>query len=284
MVSQARLQELRQKFRDEVVRHMEDVTALLNSLGSKSWEQSVAENIANHLHAVKGSAPILAAHPISHVARVAEECVHHLIKHPEQFSPEVSNVLLGSFVLMREQAEEFAAGRDLADGSGAISAIRIAVPSLRTDDHARTLVGKSLSAILGGEAPERPATEKRQRVLFVDDSQIAREVYKILLMKKGYDVEVASDGAEALQKLHAGGFEAVVTDDQMPEMDGIELLRSTRADKSLQHIPFVVISGKANDEARDAAVKEGAAAYLVKGDFQKEHLLEVLEQVLKPTG
>ncbi len=278
MVSQSRLQELRQKFHDEVVRHVNEICTLLDSL-NQEWNPKAAEGIADHLHAVKGSAPIMAAHPISHVARVAEECVHHLMKQPSQFTPAVSEALLGSFKVMGKQADEFLAGTEVQDGKNAIAAIRSAVPSLRPDDDARTLAGKGLSGILGDS--EGSVAGTGHRVMFVDDSQIAREVYKILLTKNGYKVEVASDGAEALEKLRAGSFDAVVTDDQMPEMDGIELLQSSRKEEALKNIPFVVISGKANEDARAKAMGEGAAAYLVKGDFQKEHLIEVLEQVFK---
>ncbi len=66
----------------------------------------------------------------------------------------------------------------------------------------------------------------------------------------------------------------------MPEMDGTELLRLCRSDAALQSVPFVVISGKANDEARTKALEWGAAAYLIKGDFEKEQLLDVLAHVL----
>jgi len=123
--------------------------------------------------------------------------------------------------------------------------------------------------------------EGKFRVLFSDDSQIARDLYRILLQRNGYEVEVAQDGSEALQKLRASSFDAVITDDQMPAMDGIELLGVAKNDEGLYHIPFILISGHASDEARSNAVNNGAAAYLVKGSFEKEELLVILREAIE---
>jgi len=142
------------------------------------------------------------------------------------------------------------------------------------------------------EQSSRPALDLRQpkttakregkfRVLFSDDSQIARDLYRILLQRNGYEVEVAQDGSEALQKLRASSFDAVITDDQMPAMDGIELLKVAKNDEGLYHIPFILISGHASDEARSNAVNNGAAAYLVKGSFEKEQLLVILREAIE---
>ncbi len=136
-------------------------------------------------------------------------------------------------------------------------------------------------------APElhQPRVSKKRkgkfRVLFADDSQIARDLYRILLQRNGYEVEVAQDGSEALQKLRTAKFDAVVTDDQMPAMDGTELLEVAKSDESLYHLPFILISGHASDEARATAVKLGATAYLVKGSFEKEHLLVLLQEAIE---
>jgi CheY-like chemotaxis protein len=140
--------------------------------------------------------------------------------------------------------------------------------------------------------PARPALDLRQpktsvkregkfRVLFSDDSQIARDLYRILLQRNGYEVEVAQDGSEALQKLRASSFDAVITDDQMPAMDGSELLEVAKNDERFYHIPFILISGHASDEARSNAINNGAAAYLVKGSFEKEQLLVILREAIE---
>ncbi|HLA68114.1 MAG TPA: response regulator, partial [Bacteroidota bacterium] len=129
-----------------------------------------------------------------------------------------------------------------------------------------------------------PASRKQEgkfRVLLADDSQITRDLYRILLQRNGYQVELAKDGAEALLMLRSSSFDAVITDDQMPAMDGSEFLRAAKNDERLYHVPFILMSGHATDEARSKAMKFGAAAYLVKGGFEKEQLLVILKEAIE---
>ena len=129
--------------------------------------------------------------------------------------------------------------------------------------------------------PVSTKQEGKFRVLFADDSQITRDLYRILLQRNGYQVELAKDGAEALQMLRSSSFDAVITDDQMPAMDGSEFLRAAKNDERLYHVPFIFMSGHATDEARSKAMKFGAAAYLVKGGFEKEQLLVILKEAIE---
>lgn len=121
---------------------------------------------------------------------------------------------------------------------------------------------------------------KKYRILFSDDSEITRDIYRILLERNGYEVEVAKDGAEALQMLRASSFDAVVTDDQMPAMDGTEFLQVAKSDDRLYRVPFIIISAHASSEARKSALANGAAAYLVKGSFEKEQFLVLLREAI----
>ena len=132
-----------------------------------------------------------------------------------------------------------------------------------------------------GRPAKTPKWGGKFRVLFSDDSQIARDLYRILLQRNGYEVELAQDGSEALQKLRASSYDAVITDDQMPAMDGMELLKVAKNDERLYHIPFILISGHATEEARSNAIKSGASAYLIKGDFEKEQLLVILQEAIE---
>jgi CheY-like chemotaxis protein len=136
-------------------------------------------------------------------------------------------------------------------------------------------IAESLAPAMGSNQ------DGKYRVLFSDDSAIARDLYRILLERNGYQVVVAKDGAEALQMLRESSFDAVVTDDQMPAMDGTELLQVAKSDQRLYRVPFVIISGHASSEARTSALKDGAAAYLVKGSFEKEDFLRLLKEAIE---
>ncbi len=268
---------IRERFKAEVDRHLNEAASAIQNLDPS--DKAMIERVARHLHAIKGSAPIVGAKPISEVARTAEESILLINERPSLWSKGRASILLESFEFMKKQVGEFVEGKLIDDPNGMIQRMESEFPGAgEAAKKAKAGGGTSMlraAAAAGGDSPKI-----KKKVLFVDDSQIARELYKVLLVNRGFDVETAGDGNEALEHLRRMKFDIVITDDQMPEMDGTELLRLSRSDAALQSIPFIVISGKANDEARTKALEGGAAAYLIKGDFEKEHLLEVLVQVL----
>lgn len=103
------------------------------------------------------------------------------------------------------------------------------------------------------------------RILVVDDFSTMRRIVRNLLKELGYtNVEEAEDGAIALQKLNNGGFQFVVSDWNMPNMDGITLLRNVRNSPALQQLPFLMITAEAKKENIIAAAQAGADGYIVK--------------------
>lgn len=120
---------------------------------------------------------------------------------------------------------------------------------------------------------------QKPRILLVEDSDAARELYRMILMTNGFEVETARDGEEALDRLRTKTFNVVLSDDQMPVMDGMELLRAIKSDSTLQDLPVIIISGKGTEEDRADALSAGAARYFVKGTFEKPALVAALKQV-----
>lgn len=270
---------IRERFRQEVEQHLNDAAAAVRGLNPRN--DATLDRIARHLHAIKGSAPIVGARPLSAVARAAEESVLLLREQPGLWSPDHETVLLKAFEFMKVQVHEYVDGKAIDAGDGMIQKLRARFPG--AEEAAKRVKAES-SKVSVKASSASPLPGSQRRILFVDDSQIARELYKVFLVNRGFQVDTAADGDDALERLRSGTYDLVVTDDQMPTMDGTELLRLCRAEDGLKSVPFVVISGKANEEARRKAVEWGAAAYLVKGDFEKEHLLEVIGQVLGRGG
>ena len=103
------------------------------------------------------------------------------------------------------------------------------------------------------------------RFLVVDDFSTMRRIVRNLLKELGYtQAEEAEDGAVALQKLKGGGFDFVVSDWNMPNMDGLQLLQAVRADPALKHLPVLMITAEAKKENIIAAAQSGASGYIVK--------------------
>jgi two-component system sensor histidine kinase and response regulator WspE len=115
--------------------------------------------------------------------------------------------------------------------------------------------------------------KSRKRVLVVDDSLTVRELERKLLDQGGYDVEVAVDGMDGWNAVRTGKFDLVVTDIDMPRMDGIELVTLIKKDAKLRTLPVMVVSYKDREQDRRRGLEAGADYYLAKSSFQDETLL-----------
>lgn len=120
----------------------------------------------------------------------------------------------------------------------------------------------------------------RKRVLVVDDSLTVRELERKLLVGRGYEVAVAVDGVDGWNALRAEHFDLLVTDIDMPRMDGIELVGLVRRDTRLQSLPVVVVSYKDRDEDRRRGMEAGADHYLAKSSFHDESLVEAVQMLI----
>lgn len=128
--------------------------------------------------------------------------------------------------------------------------------------------------------PRPAALPARQRVLIVDDSLTVREAERRLLVQHGYDVEVAVDGIDGWNALRTGPYDLVITDVDMPRLDGIELVRRIKHDPRLRAIPVLIVSYKGREEDRRRGLEAGAQAYVTKRDFQNEAFLQTVSDLL----
>ena len=106
---------------------------------------------------------------------------------------------------------------------------------------------------------------ERLKFLVVDDFSTMRRIVRNLLKELGFnDVDEAEDGVVALQKLQTGNFDFVISDWNMPNMTGIELLRAIRANPALKHLPVLMVTAEAKKENIIEAAQAGASGYIVK--------------------
>ncbi|EGH96381.1 hybrid sensor histidine kinase/response regulator [Pseudomonas syringae pv. tomato] len=120
----------------------------------------------------------------------------------------------------------------------------------------------------------------RKRVLVVDDSLTVRELERKLLVGRGYDVSVAVDGMDGWNALRAEDFDLLITDIDMPRMDGIELVTLLRRDTRLQSLPVMVVSYKDREEDRRRGLDAGADYYLAKASFHDDALLDAVVELI----
>jgi two-component system chemotaxis sensor kinase CheA len=160
----------------------------------------------------------------------------------------------------------FSGAAQLGDGTLA--------PVIALDDVAgRGLAGtESLPA-----APAPPA--RPRKVLVVEDSVTSRLLLKHILEGAGYAVDTAVDGLDALPRLRTGRFDVVVSDVEMPNMDGLALTANIRATPATAELPVILVTSLQTPEQREAGLRAGADAYFTKGSFDQDRLLATVRRV-----
>ncbi len=142
----------------------------------------------------------------------------------------------------------------------------------------KLIEGGRLTRVDGGGAVVQ--ARRRKRVLVVDDSLTVRELERKLLLNRGFEVAVAVDGMDGWNMLRGEDFDLVVTDVDMPRMDGIELVSRIKVDARLQSLPVMVVSYKDREEDRRRGLDAGADYYLAKGSFHDDALLDAVEDLI----
>jgi two-component system sensor histidine kinase and response regulator WspE len=170
--------------------------------------------------------------------------------------------------------KDIAAGALMEDGSPALI--------LDVEDVIRSIEKLAGAGALSGVARNAsPAVDaKRKRVLVVEDSFTVRELERKLLVNSGFEVEVAVDGMDGWNAARTAHFDLVITDVDMPRMDGIELVTLIKKDPHVKSLPVMIVSYKDRPEDRRRGLDAGADYYLAKGGFHDETLLHAVVDLI----
>lgn len=146
--------------------------------------------------------------------------------------------------------------------------------------HVPTLFDRVHAGRSGAAASAPTADAAQRRILVVDDSFNAREIVKDVLEAHHYVVELAENGRDGLDKVLKGRYDAVITDVEMPEMDGFTLTQTLRAQERFRDLPVIIVTSRAKEEDKRRGIKAGADAYIVKGDFDQNSMVDTLGSLL----
>lgn len=129
------------------------------------------------------------------------------------------------------------------------------------------------------EIKQLPKTSS-YKILLVDDSITTRTLEKNILTKAGYNIETAESPIEAFEKIKTGRFDLIISDVEMPEMNGFEFLEKIKTDEMYSEIPVIMVSSLSSEDNKKKANDLGAKKYIVKGEFNQEDFLEVVRDSL----
>jgi two-component system chemotaxis sensor kinase CheA len=176
------------------------------------------------------------------------------------------DLLPKSFGPLLRRVRWFSGAAQLGDGTLA--------PVLALED----VAGRGLAGTSGAQAAPAPSAAPR-RALVVEDSVTSRLLLKHILEGAGCSVDTAEDGLDALSRLRAGRYDVVVSDVEMPNMDGLALTASIRANPATAELPVILVTSLQTPEQREAGLRAGADAYFTKGSFDQDRLLATVRRV-----
>ncbi|MGO8879296.1 MAG: response regulator [Desulfomonilaceae bacterium] len=189
----------------------------------------------------------------------------------------VDAILNEQEVLVKSMGRQLSRVRNVSAGtvlgSGQVALILNVSDLIRS---AMRITGESLFA----HTKKSQEVLKRKSILVVEDSITSRMLLKNILESAGYDVQTAVDGADAWATLKIGKFDVVVSDIEMPRMDGFELTAKIRGDETLKNVPVVVVTSLESREDRERGIDVGANAYIIKSGFEQNNLLSVVKRLV----
>jgi two-component system chemotaxis sensor kinase CheA len=189
----------------------------------------------------------------------------------------VDKILDEQEILVKPLAKPLSRVRNIAAatvlGSGRVAPILNVADLLKS---ARTLARASP----GTAAAAKPAKVETRSILVAEDSITSRMLLKAILESAGYRVKTAVDGMEAFTLLRSEHFDLVVSDVEMPRLNGFDLTVRIRADKKLAQLPLVLVTALESREDRERGIDVGANAYLVKSSFDQSNLIEAVRRLI----
>jgi two-component system, chemotaxis family, sensor kinase CheA len=153
------------------------------------------------------------------------------------------------------------------------------VPVLHVADLLKSALATAAAGARGA-APAPRAEPKRRSILIAEDSITSRTLLQNILQSAGYVVKTAIDGQEALSLLRTEPFDLLISDVEMPRLNGFALTQAIRQDRKLAELPVILVTALGSREDRERGVDAGANAYLVKSGFEQGNLLETVRRFL----
>lgn len=192
----------------------------------------------------------------------------------------VDEILGEHEVLVKPLGRQLARVRNVA-GASVLGTGQV-VPVLNVSDLLKSAMRQLSTPAVSKEhvAVEKDHAAEKRSILVVEDSITSRSLLKGILEAAGYQVSTAVDGADGFATAKTSKFDLVVSDVEMPRMDGFDLTAKLRADRQLSDLPVVLVTALSSREHRERGIDVGANAYIVKSNFDQSNLLDVIRRLV----
>ena len=188
----------------------------------------------------------------------------------------VDEILEECQLLVKELGKQLNRVRNI-NGATVLGSGKI-VPVINVSDLMKSAMNLDVS--IREQTEQETETTKQSKILVIDDSITSRTLIKNIVETAGYVVETAVDGIDAFTKALVGEYDLIVSDVDMPRMNGFELTSKIRKEKKLSELPVVLVTALESREDREHGIDVGADAYIVKSSFDQSNLLEVIKKLL----
>ncbi|MBF0495424.1 MAG: hybrid sensor histidine kinase/response regulator [Deltaproteobacteria bacterium] len=190
----------------------------------------------------------------------------------------VDEILGEQEVLVKSLGNQLSRVRNIA-GATVLGSGRV-VPILNIHDLMKSASKPGPVRVQPLAAKDKTAEKKRKSILVAEDSITSRTLIKNILESAGYVVKTAVDGVDAYSWLRTDDFDLVVSDVEMPRMNGFDLTSKIRLDKRIEEIPVVLVTGLESPQDRERGIDVGANAYLIKSSFDQGNLLDIIRRLI----
>ncbi|MGM0556124.1 MAG: response regulator [Myxococcota bacterium] len=277
MQGASNLDQFRETFRAEARKRLSGLSISMMGIFSEDGSQAALEQTADHLHAIKGSASMLGLQQLAELIRSMEIVVEDMqaVGAEERVWP--TGALLRGFHLL----ESAIADEELQLDESAAAAVN---QQLRRSS--QSVSGEHESVGAGAAASESTSASQKsgilqKRILIVDDVETIAASVGFILSELDVPIDVATNGEEAWDMLQRGGYSLVISDVDMPRLDGIALTKMIRKDDRLADIPVILLTSLDRPDERDAGMKAGASDYIIKGAIGGGELRDRVHELLE---
>ena len=278
-------QQFHEMFRKEGQKRLSGLSISMMGIFNDTASPDALEQTADHLHALKGAAAMVGLPNIAELVRAMEQVVRDMQEQDSAERTWPTRALMRGFQLLEDAVKHDTLAIDEDQAGEVIQALKACREAVAEEEQEFGSFSSPRTTQPMPAATRRPPKSAydgplEKRILIVDDVDAIAASVGLVLSELDVPIDMAENGEEALEKLQQRPYSLVVSDVNMPRMDGIALTRMIRSDESMEEIPVILLTSLDRPDERDAGIEAGATDYIIKGAIGGGELLDRVKELL----